>query len=166
MKGRTRGRYVLIVAVAGLMSVSNRAEAQDPSPRREIAPAKTHKFFDSLNVTLIVAESGALLADGATTHYRQNHYGGREADPFARPFVEHGWPGMIVGGALFIGAEVGARYLLHQHDHHRMERWLPTFVIAYGATGAIYNSTQIHKANEPWRAERPRPPCSLRRSDE
>lgn len=151
MKGRTRGRYVVIVALAGLMSVSNHAEAQDASQRREIAPANTHKFFDSLNVSLIVAESGALLADGATTQYGLSHYGGREADPFARPFVERGWPGMIVGGALFIGAEVGARYLLHKHNHHCVERWLPTFVIAYGATGAIYNSTQIHKANELWR---------------
>ena len=140
----------MIFALAALMIAPNCAEAQETS-HREIAPAKTHKFFDSLNVSLIVAESGALLADGATTHYLLSHYGGREADPFARPFVERGWPGMIVGGALFIGAEVGARYLLHKHNHHRTERWLPTFVIGYGATGAIHNSTQIHKANEPWR---------------
>ena len=118
----------MIFALAGLMIAPNCAEAQETS-HREIAPAKTHKFFDSLNVSLIVAESGALLADGATTHYLLSHYGGREADPFARPFVERGWPGMIVGGALFIGAEVGARYLLHKHNHHRTERWLPTFVI-------------------------------------
>ena len=151
MKWRTRGRYLVTVAVVGLMNVPNLAEAQDAPPSREIARSKTHKFFDSLNVSLMVAESGALLADGATTQYGLNHFGGHEADPFARPFVEHGWPGMIAGGALFIGAEVGVRYLLHKHDHHRMERWLPTFVIAYGATGAIYNATQIHKANEPWR---------------
>ena len=151
MKGRTRGRYLAIVAVAGLVCLPNRVEAQGAPQSREIAPSKTHKFFDSLNVSLIVAESGALLADGVTTQYGLSHYGGREADPFARPFVEHGWPGMIVGGALFVGAEVGARYLLHKHNHHRMERWLPTFVIGYGATGAIYNATQIHKARKPWR---------------
>lgn len=150
MKRRTRGRYVLAVAVVGLMSVPNPAEAQDASPRPEIAPPKAHKFFDSLNVGLIMAESGALVADGVTTQYGLSHYGGRESDPLARPFVEHGWPGMIAGGALFIGAEVGARYLLHKHNHHRMERWLPMFVIGYGATGAIHNSMQIHKANEPW----------------
>jgi hypothetical protein len=92
-----------------------------------------------------------LLADGATTQYLLSHYGGREADPFARPFVEHGWPGMIVGGALFVSAEVGARYLLHQRNHHRVERWLPTFVIGYGAIGAIHNATEIHQANGSWR---------------
>ena len=151
MKGRTRARYVLIVIVAGLMSISNLADAQDTSQPREIAPTKAHKFFDSPNVTLIVAESAALLADGATTQYLLNHYGGREADPVARPFVDHGWPGMIVGGALFISAEAGVRYLLHQHNHHRVERWLPTCVIGYGALGAIYNSTQIHQANGAWR---------------
>jgi len=151
MRGRTRARYVLIVTVAGLMSISNFAKAQDTAQPREIAPTKAHKFFDSPNVTLIVAESTALLADGATTQYLLNHYGGREADPVARPFVDHGWPGMIVGGALFIGAEVGARYLLHQHNHHRVERWLPTFVIGYGALGAIHNSAEIHQANGSWR---------------
>jgi hypothetical protein len=137
-----------MLAVAGLMSLPACVAAQDVRQRREIAASNTHKFFDSLNVGLIVAESGALLADGVTTQYGLSHYGGREADPFARPFVDHGWPGMIAGGALFISAEVGARYLLHKRNHHRMERWLPTFVVAYGATGAIYNSTQIDTANE------------------
>ena len=106
-----------MLAVAGLMTLPTRVDAQDVQ-RREIAPPNTHRFFDSLNVGLIVAESGALLADGATTQYSLNHYGGREADPFARPFVDHGWPGMIAGGALFISAEVGARDLLHKHNHH------------------------------------------------
>ena len=140
-----------MAAVVVLMSIPKLADAEDASPPPEIDPTKTHKFFDSFNVSLIVAEGGALLADGVATEYGLNHYGGRESDRFARPFVEHGWPGMIVGGALFIGAEVGARYLLHKHNHHRMERWLPMFVIGYGATGAIHNSTQIHKANEAWR---------------
>ena len=141
--------YLLLGFLAVLTSAPV-ANAQETPPSPGAVQSKTHKFFDSLNVSLIVAESGALLADGITTQYGLNHYGGREADPFARPFVNAGWPGMIAGGALFISAEVGARYLLHKHNHHRMERWLPTFVIVYGATGAIYNSVQIHK-NEPWR---------------
>ena len=142
-------RMAVIVAV--LLVASATLRAQDRNAPGQTSPEAPHRFFDRLNVGLIVAESGALLADGITTQYGLTHYGGREADPFARPFVEHGWPGMIAGGALFISAEVGLRYLLHKKRHHRTERWLPTFIIAYGATGAIYNSAQIHKASQPFR---------------
>jgi hypothetical protein len=145
-----RRHYLVIGFLAVSMSASELSNAQETSQSAGAAPSKTHRFFDSPNVSLIVAESGALLADGITTQYGLHHFGGREADPFARPFVNHGWPGMIAGGALFISAEVGARYLLHKHNHHRAERWLPTFVIAYGATGAIYNWVQIHNASGRW----------------
>jgi hypothetical protein len=144
-------RYFVIAFFAALIGAPEIATAQETSPSPGAAQSKTHRFFDAINVSLIVAESAALLADGITTQYALDHYGGSEADPFARPFVNAGWPGMIAGGALFISAEVGARYLLHKHNHHRIERWLPTFVIAYGATGAIHNSMQIHNANRPWR---------------
>jgi hypothetical protein len=146
---RWRGCCFMVIALVALVNTPSSADAQDAAPQREAAPVKTHKFFDAVNAHLIVAEGGALLADGITTQYLRNHYGGREADPIARPFVDRGWPGMIVGGALFISAEVGARYLLHRHNHHRIERWVPSFVIAYGATGAIYNSVQIHGAYKP-----------------
>jgi uncharacterized protein DUF5658 len=141
----------LAASVAVLLCASANLRAQDRDAPEQKPLETSHRFFDGLNVGLIVAESGALLADGITTQYGLTHYGGREADPIARPFVEHGWPGMIAGGALFVSAEVGLRYLLHRKRHHRVERWLPTFVIAYGATGAIYNAAQIHKANQPFR---------------
>jgi hypothetical protein len=143
------GRLAAVLAL--LLCLSEPARAQNTDTPRQKPPEPAHRFFDDLNVGLIVAEASALLADGITTQYGLTHYGGREADPFARPFVEHGWPGMIAGGALFITAEVGVRYFLHKKRHHRLERWLPTFVIGYGATGAIYNLTQIRKANEPFR---------------
>jgi len=141
----------LAASIAVLLCASANLRAQDRDTPAQKPLEASHRFFDGLNVGLIVAESGALLADGVTTQYGLTHYGGREADPIARPFVEHGWPGMIAGGALFVSAEVGLRYLLHKKRHHRVERWLPTFVIAYGATGAIHNAAQIHKANQPFR---------------
>jgi hypothetical protein len=134
-----------------LLCAGATVRAQNPDAAKPKSAAEAHRFFDNLNVGLIAAEAGALLADGITTQYGLTHYGGGEADPFARPFVEHGWPGMIAGGTLFISAEVCMRYMLHKKHHHRAERWLPTFVIGYGATGAIYNSVQIHEAHQPFR---------------
>jgi len=139
------------LAILGvLLCAGTTVRAQNPDAPKQTSSETPHRFFDGLNVGLIVAESGALLADGITTQYALTHYGGREADPLARPFVDHGWPGMIAGGALFISAEVGVRYLLHKKHHHRAERWLPTFVIGYGTVGAIYNSAQIREASRPF----------------
>jgi hypothetical protein len=113
------------------------ARKQEPKP--EIAPP--HRFFDRANVTLTAVEVGVMLADGATTQYGlRNHPGSREANPLARPFVNAGWPGMIAGGAMVVSGEVGLRYLLHRKNHHRWERWIPVFVIADSALGAIHNA--------------------------
>ena len=145
---RSLGRLAAILGALACASAPLRAQNLEPAKQKP--PDEAHRFFDSLNVGLVAAEAGALLADGITTQYGLTHYGGREADPFARPFVDHGWTGMIAGGTLFISAEVAVRYMLHKKRHHRAERWLPTFVIAYGATGAVYNSVQIHKARQPF----------------
>lgn len=104
----------------------------------------THRFFDRTNVWLTGAEAAALLADGITTqHVLKLDPSGvcsGEADPLARPFVERGWPGQIVGGAMVMTLDAGLRYLFHRRSHHRLERWWPSIVIAYGATGAIHNA--------------------------
>lgn len=127
-----------------LTTVSPAAAADEPAA----PPAcESHRFFDSLNVVLIGIEAGALLADGATTQYALRHYGGRETDPLARPFVSAGWPGQIAGGTMLVSAEVGIRYLLHKHHHHRLERVIPWLVIGYGAAGAIHNAHAMAEAS-------------------
>ena len=84
--------------------------------------------------------------DGATTQHALRKYpDGREANPFARPFVERGWPGQIAGGAIVIGSEVGIRYLLHKKRRHKLERLLP-IVLAAAHTGfGIHNYSQIRR---------------------
>jgi hypothetical protein len=110
-------------------------------------PRPVHRFADRLNIALTVAGVGALLADGATTQYLMKNYpGGREVDPLARPFVENGWPGQILGGTLFIGAEVGLRYVLHRKGHHRVERWFSTIPITYGGVCAVHNLSVIKES--------------------
>jgi len=113
-------------------------------PQSDASATQAHRFFDATNILLTTFESGALLADGITTERIENrdpmHRWSREADPIARPFVEAGWPGQILGGALFVSAETGLRYLLHKRRHHRLERWLPSVLIAYGGVGAVRNA--------------------------
>ena len=92
-------------------------------------------------------ESGALFADGVYTQRALKNYPElfREADPIARPFVLRGWSGQIAGGAIFVGADVGLRYLFHQKGHHRLERLLPLVLTVYGTAGAIHGARELRR---------------------
>jgi hypothetical protein len=118
------------------------ADGQDVSfPVRAPDKAEHRRFFDRTNLALTAAEVGALLADGVTTQRVFKRYGAqaREVDPVARPFVSAGWSGQIVGGCLFVTADLALRYALHKKHHHRVERWLPLVLITYGTIGAVHN---------------------------
>ena len=110
------------------------------SPKRGV---KVHRFFDKINIVLISSEVGALTADGIVTQNKRQKYGpgAQELDPIARPFVNAGWPGQMLGGSIVIGADVGLCYLMHRLGHHRIERVLPFILIGYGASGAIYTAS-------------------------
>ncbi len=112
-----------------------------------LPPPAPHRFFDTTNIALIGVESGALIADGIYTQRALTKYPDvfHEADPIARPFVSHGWSGQIAGGVLFVSAEVGLRYLLHRHEHHRLERLLPLVLTVYGTVGAIHGARELHR---------------------
>jgi hypothetical protein len=116
--------------------------------------ARPHAFLDGPSLVLTMIESSALLADGATTQRALRRYPGSayEADPLARPFVSHGWPGEIAAGALVLTADVGVRYLLHRTGHHRLERWPPVVVAAVCAASAFHNAwlfTHLANASHP-----------------
>jgi hypothetical protein len=119
------------------------ARAQDV-PAAAQAP---HRFFDTANIALTAMESAALLADGITTQQARNRYPEffREADPIARPFVEAGWTGQILGGVLVVSADVGLRYWLHRTNHHRIERLLPMVLTTYGTVCAIHNVREMNR---------------------
>jgi hypothetical protein len=140
-----RTRKLFCVAVAACVAILRvSASAQDKNAQPTPSHITPHRFFDTVNVALTGMETGALLADGITTQHVLNadptHRLAKETDPIARPFVYAGWPGQIAGGALFVAADVALRYLLHRHNHHRLERWLPAVLTTYGALGAIHNA--------------------------
>jgi hypothetical protein len=131
-----------VVAICALVS---------PAFAQQAADSKTlqtpHRFFDATNIALTAIETGALIADGITTQNARTKYPEffREADPIARPFVNNGWPGQIIGGALFIGADIGIRYWLHRTNHHRIERFVPLVLTTYGTVCAIHNVNQLDR---------------------
>src|SRR2546427_9449639 len=124
------------------------AMAQGDSLGTTTVATVSHRFFDFKNIALTSLESGALLADGIYTQLALREYPEffREADPIARPFVMRGWRGQIAGGALFVGADVGLRYLLHRKNHHRLERLLPLVLTLCGTAGAIHDARELHLA--------------------
>jgi len=136
-----------MVVVAGvLLGVPDTAFGQEPNVPRA-SRAEPHRFFDATNMALTGIEATALLADGIYTQRALRTYPDifHEADPIARPFVNHGWPGQIGGGALFIAADVGLRYWLHRKQHHRVERLLPLVLIVYGTVGAVHGARELHR---------------------
>jgi hypothetical protein len=115
-----------------------------------------HRFLDATNWTLTGIEIGAMLADGITTQYGLHKYPTevREGNPLARPFVNAGWPGMIAGGAMVVSAEMALRYLLHRKNHHRLERWLPAYLIVDESVSAIHNAVLLSRHSTQRRQER------------
>jgi hypothetical protein len=107
--------FALLVALCGAQEVSG-------------AP---HAFLDRKNIALFSTNAGLVAADAFTTDHIVNHYAnGHEANPIARPFVEHTnsakaatfWAGTYAGS-------LGLSYLLHHTGHHRMERFTQYLVL-------------------------------------
>jgi hypothetical protein len=101
--------------------------------------SKTHRFFDKTNMALWGV---TLLADSAdmitTRRFMKNcerhspmpddpNFGcaQMESNPIARPFVKHGWAGMISLSAITNGLQITAAYGLHKLGAHKAERVLP-----------------------------------------
>ena len=111
----------------------------NPAPA-SLTLAPTHRFFDVTNIALTGMEIGAMVTDGVLTqHTRHQDPTFRDADPIARWFVDHGWPGQFLGGALFVSGELALRYVLHRHNHHQLERLLPFVLTTTGIAGAASN---------------------------
>jgi hypothetical protein len=135
-----------VLAAAALLAAAGPAFADDPqalAPATIIASAAppAHRFLDNTNALLTGVEAAALIGDAVSTRWGLDRYPGftREANPIARPFVEHGWPGQIAGGLLFVGAELWGRHTLHEAGHHRLERLLPIALAAMEGAVVIHN---------------------------
>lgn len=142
----SRGLFLTAALLAAAPDAYATDDPQAIAPAALVLPAPepTHRFLDNTNAILSGVEAAALIADAVSTRWGLDRYPGftREANPIARPFVAGGWPGQIVGGVLFVSAELWGRHTLHTHGHHRLERLLPiglaameTFVVIHNVRG-------------------------------
>ena len=120
-----------------------------PEPQPFVAAVQTneapkpHAFFDKTNLRLFIAEGLAQTGDLITTRKIINS-GGREADPLAKPFVNAGIGGQMVGSYVVgTGGTMLASYLLHHTGHHRLERWAPILATAIESLATISNIHQL-----------------------
>ena len=118
---------------------------QDPPGRPLPSSPRVHRFFDLGNNALTAAAFAAQLGDAGSTLTAIRKYGGNEANPLARPFIDAGWPGTIAGVTVLVSADVGIRYWLHRTNHHRIERWMPSLLIATGTMGTIHNIREMNR---------------------
>jgi hypothetical protein len=143
--------FFLLCSAPGLVAAQEPVKAvvsSDPitsltSPAQP--PLSPHRFFDTPNNILTAAAFGAQLGDAGSTLRAIRKYGGGEANPLARPFIAAGWPGVVAGVSLLVSADVGLRYWLHRTDHHRLERFVPTFLIVTGTEGTIRNVRAMNR---------------------
>lgn len=125
------------------------------SESRSVAPQDSHRFVDKGNIAIWTASLLAQTADAIATQrthancLRNPLFGDRalcneiEADPLARPFVNHGWSGQIGLAVIVNTAQIGTQYVLHRWGHHRVERVLPVPLMIGNIHGA-YQNLQTH----------------------
>ena len=107
------------------------------------APRPAHSFLDRQNLTFWTAAAALQTADLITTRQILDR-GGRESNPVAKPFVNHGTAANATSTYLLgTGGTIGAAYLLHRWGHHRLERWLPLCVVAVEAWATSSNGNVL-----------------------
>lgn len=166
----TLGLTIAALGLAASLATEQSVPPAIASDSARLAPARTafdidstrrpHAFVDSRNLLMSGMLAAALLADGAMTRRGIEEGLIREANPISRPFIDGGWPGMVVGGALVVAADLGIRHALHRGNHHRLERWMPVVLTAFSTFNAIRSadliSTGRRNANMPNSFVRPR----------
>ena len=97
-----------------------------------------HKFWDKQNLAINSANLAMQTADALTTRHVLDQHNGRERNPWARQFVNHGWAGQAgYSWGLSVGGTILTSYFLHRTGHHRLERILPVIEIGYTA-GTVF----------------------------
>jgi hypothetical protein len=143
--------YALLVAASTVRAADEPQVRPQPLVPAAFAssPQAPHRFLDNTNALLSGIEAAALIGDAVSTRWGLDRYPGvtREANPVARPFVEAGWPGQIVGGVLFVGLELWGRHTLHESGHHRLERLLPIGLAAMEGAVVLHNVRGIRSLN-------------------
>jgi len=124
---------VLVPFSAGAAATS---VLEDPSTAEAAARAQTHSFWDRTNATLFVGVAASRALDYSSTRHFRAH--GNNEILLTNDVVDN--------KPLFATIEVAATLLsigisawLHQHGHHKLERWVSILHIGVTTFGAVRN---------------------------
>jgi len=114
------------------------SSALDPQPAmvvssRPVGPEQ-HRFWDRENTLLFTATGAMATADFFVTRANLAS-GGRELNPFTRPFASS-TPLLAANFAMETAGVIGVSYLFHKMGHHKLER-VTSFVNIGGSAAAV-----------------------------
>ncbi len=113
----------------------------EPAPVSFVSvPAETpkvHRFWDNQNRVLFATVAGFSAADFCVTRANLAH-GGRELNPVTR-VLSGSTPGLAVNFSLETASVIGASYLFHRTNHHRLERLVSMANIGSSAAAVAFD---------------------------
>lgn len=113
-------------------------------------PDAPHRFWDRQNIILFSMNAGLVASDAVTTDHIVNHHpDGQEANPIARPFVEHtsAAKAALFWASTYAGA-VGLSYMFHRTHHHRLERFTQ-YLLLGGETYSVTSNAITESGESP-----------------
>ena len=100
------------------------------------APAKTHRFWDKENDWLFAGVGASRTLDYfSTLNFRKR---GDHEVLLTNDLVDN-HAAFAAVEASATGLSIGVSYLLHRHDHHKLERWVSIIHISAATVGAAHN---------------------------
>ncbi|HEY2460950.1 MAG TPA: hypothetical protein VGI16_09085 [Candidatus Acidoferrum sp.] len=147
--------FTIFFAIAATLTVAKSARAQDPPPAATAAPAPRkldtplpqdrpadilknppHHFWDKTNDLLFVGVGASRTLDYFST-LNLRHRGLQEILITNDAVDTHaGFAAIEASGT---GLSIGASYLFHRYNHHKLERWTSIVHIGVATGGAIRN---------------------------
>lgn len=144
------GFFFLLLGVfaAGRAACAQEAASQEPAPSsatKEVPPIgkpqkedalRPHRFWDKENAWLFAGVGAARTLDYFSTLNMRRR--GRQEIFLTNDVVDNHAAFATIEAAA-TGVSIGASYLFHRYEHHKLERWTSFVHIGLATTGGVRN---------------------------
>lgn len=141
---------MLLCLVGSLIGTASTTPAQDaPTPKAGASPStvintkqlttllpKEHRFWDKENDWLFAGVGASRTLDYFSTLNMRRR--GRQEVFLTNDIVDNHAAFAVIEAAA-TGVSIGASYLFHHYNHHKLERWTSIVHIGLTTTGAVRN---------------------------